>query len=64
MFQMRWFVCGFTFLDVSFTLSKGACSSQVLVIVVVDDVETDVESCGLGWMLSTLLSLVFCGALY
>jgi hypothetical protein len=23
-----------------------------------DDVETDVESCGLGWMLSTLLSLV------
>ena len=42
------FVCGFTFLDVSFILSKGACCSQVLVIVVVDDVETDVESCGLG----------------
>jgi len=45
-------------------LSKGACCSQVLVIVVIDDVETDVKSCGLGWMLSTLLSIVFCRALY
>ena len=46
------------------TLSKGGCCSQVLLIVLLDDVETDVESCGLGWMLSTLLSLVFCGTLY
>jgi len=44
MFQMDWFVCGFTFLDVLFTLSKRGCCSQVLLIVLVDDV----ESCGLG----------------
>ena len=44
-------------------LSKGACCSQVLVIVVIDDVETDVESCGLGWMLSILLSFVLWNSL-
>ena len=44
-------------------LSKGACCSQVLVIVVIDDVETDVKSCGLGWMLSILLSLVLWNSL-
>jgi len=27
---------------------KRGCCSQVLLIVLVDDVETDVESCGLG----------------
>ena len=36
-------------------LSKGACCSQVLVIVLLDDVETDVESCGLGMNLFTLV---------
>jgi len=30
-------VCGLTFLDVSFTLSKGGCCSQVLLIVLLDD---------------------------
>jgi len=35
MSQMDWFVCGFTFLDVLLTLSKG-CWNQVLPIVLVD----------------------------
>jgi hypothetical protein len=37
-------------------LAKGWCCSQVLLIVLVDDVEkTDVESCGLGMCRSPLL---------
>jgi len=39
---------GLFFLELLFTLSKRGCCSQVLLIVLVDDVETDVESCGLG----------------
>jgi len=48
MFQMDWFVCGFVFLGVVIYFVKRGCCSQVLLIVLVDDVETDVESCGLG----------------
>jgi hypothetical protein len=47
---------------VIYFVERGCCS-QVLLIVLLDDVETDVESCGLGWLLSTLLSLVLWNSL-